>query len=149
MKKIVIASLMTLAAVSASALEIGVTASRDYAGADRNGGGITVGRTFGQFGATAGIERFGQGDNDQTRYSLIGSYGVGSLGPVKASVKGGVAYMDNQRTADGAAWVLGAGLTVPVTTKVSATLDATRQYGQSGVKASDGNKVTAGLKYTF
>ena len=149
MKKIVIASLIALSAVSASALEVGVTGSRDYAGIDRNGGGITIGQTFGRFGATTGIERFTQGANDQTRYSLVGSYGVGSVGPVKAAVKGGVVYLDNQSGTDGAALVLGAGVEVPVNTKVSVTLDLTRQFGQDRVNSFDGNKLTTGLKYKF
>jgi outer membrane autotransporter protein len=149
MKKIVIASLIALSAVSANALEVGITESRDYAGANRNGVGITVGQTFGRFGATTGIEKFTQGKNDQNRYSLIGSYGVGAVGPSKVSFKGGVAYLDNQRGADGSAWVVGAGVAIPVTTKVSATLDLTRQFGQDRVKSFDGNKVTAGLTYSF
>lgn len=149
MKKIVIASLIALSAMAASALEVGVTGSRDYAGVDRNGVGITVGQTFGRFGATAGIEQFTQGTTDQNRYSLLGSYDVATVGPVKVAVKGGVAYLDNQSGADGAAWVAGAGVAIPVTTKVSATLDLTRQFGQSRVNSFDGNKVTAGLKYSF
>lgn len=149
MKKIVIASLMILSAMAANALEISVTGSRDYAKVDRNGVGITVGQAFGQIGATAGIERFTQGANDQNRYSLLGSYNLPNTGPAKISVKGGVAYLDNQSGADGAAWVAGAGVAIPVTTKVSATLDLTRQFGQTRVNSFDGNKVTAGLKYSF
>lgn len=149
MKKIVIASLIALSAMAANALEIGVVGSRDYAGINRNGSGITVGQTFGRFGATAGIEQFTQGTTEQNRFSLLGSYGVGVVGPVKVSVKGGVAYLDNQRGADGSAWVVGAGVAIPVTSNVAATLDVTRQFGQVRVKSFDGNKVTAGLTYSF
>lgn len=149
MKKTLIASLIALSTLSANALEVGVTASRDYAGTDRNGGGITVGETFGKYSATVGAERFTSGKNDQNRYSLMGGYNVGNIGPVGFGLKGGVAYLDNQRGADGFALVAGLGSTLPITKQVSATLDYTRQYGQHRVAASDSGKVTAGLKYTF
>lgn len=149
MKKTLIASLIALSTLSANALEVGVTASRDYAGTDRNGGGITVGQTFGRYTATAGVERFTRGNNDQDRYTLMGGYSVGNVGPVGIGLKAGVAYMDNQRGADGYALVAGLGSTLPITNQVAATLDYTRQYGQRRVESSDSGKITAGLKYTF
>ena len=59
MKKFAIASLIALAATAASALEVGVTATRDYSGEpNRNGAGLTVGQKYGAVGVTAGFERF-------------------------------------------------------------------------------------------
>ena len=52
MKKIAIASLIALAAVSASALEVGVTAAREYTGTNTNGTGITLGQKFGKVGVS-------------------------------------------------------------------------------------------------
>jgi hypothetical protein len=76
MKKIAIASLIALAATTASALEVGVTTTREYIGTNSNGAGITVGEKFGKVGVTAGFERFTAGTNDQDRYSLVAGYDV-------------------------------------------------------------------------
>jgi hypothetical protein len=38
---------------------------------------------------------------------------------------------------------------MPVTKQVSLGVDVARQYGQDRVSQSDGNRVTAGLKYRF
>ena len=64
MKKILIATAIALAATAASALEIGTTVTRDYAGTtDRNVGGITLGHNYGATTVTAGFERFTAGTN--------------------------------------------------------------------------------------
>jgi hypothetical protein len=149
MKKIAIASLLALAAFSASAVEVGVTAARDYAGVDRNAYGITVGQSYGKVGVTAGFDRATQGTNNQDRYTLIGSYDVAKLGSATLAVKGGAAYLNNQTSADGYALLVGAGVSVPVVNKVSLGLDLTRQYGQDRVNAFDGNRLTASVKYAF
>lgn len=149
MKKIAIASLIALAATTASALEVGVTATRDYAGTDRNFGGITVGKTFGQLTATAGVERTSVGLNDQHRFSLVGGYDVAKFGPVTVTPKVGAAYIDNQFGQDGYAMTVGVGASMPVTKRVTFGVDVARQYGQDRVQQFDGNRVTAGLRYKF
>ena len=149
MKKFAIASLIALAATAASAVEVGVTATRDYAGTDRTGGGITVGQKFGAVGLTAGLERTTQGSEDQNRLSLTGSVDVARFERATFAVKGGVAHLDNQRSADGYALFVGGGVSVPVTKQVSLTADVVRQYGQDRVQAFDGNRVTVGVKYGF
>jgi hypothetical protein len=150
MKKLAIATVVALAATAASALEIGTTVTRDYAGAEnRNGGGITIGQTYGATTVAAGFERFQKGSNDQDRFSLVAGYNIAKLGPVSVAVKGGAAYLDNQTGQDGYAALVGIGASAPVTKAVAITVDATRQYGQDRVKASDGNRVTVGLKYRF
>jgi len=149
MKKLAIATLATLA-LSASALEVGVTGTRDYSGAaDRTGYGVTLGTKFGAFGVEAGYTRFIQGTNDQDRYSLVGSHNVTKVGPVTVALKGGVAYLMNQTGADGYAVTAGLGGSVPIAKNLAATLDWRNQQGQKNVNAFDGNQVSAGLKYTF
>ena len=149
MKKILFATLATLA-LSASAAEVGVNGTRDYSGAaDRTGYGVTVGEKFGKFGAEVGYNKFTQGTNDQDRYSLVGSYDVAKVGPVTLAVKGGVAYLDNQTGANGYAVTAGVGASVPVVKNLAATVDYRRQEGQSRVSAFDGNQVAVGLKYSF
>ena len=149
MKKILFATLATLA-FSASAVEVGVTGTRDYSGtSDRTGYGITLGQKFGAVGVEAGYDRFTQSTNDQDRYSLVASYDVTKIGPVTLAVKAGVAYLDNQTVANGYAVTAGVGASVPVVKNLAATVDYRRQEGQNRVSAFDGNQVAVGLKYSF
>ena len=150
MKKLVIASALAMAAISASALEVGVTSTTDYSGASaRQGFGATVGQQYGKLSVAGGFERFTKGANDQDRYSVTAGYDVAKFGPVTVTPKVAVAYLNNQTTRDGYAMAVGVGASVPVTKQVAFTVDAARQYGQDRVKASNGNAVTAGLKYSF
>jgi outer membrane autotransporter protein len=166
MKKILIATAVALAATAASALEVGITQTRDYSTTaevscgfiigpstcpkqDRNGTGITVGEKFGKVGLTAGFERFTAGGNDQDRLSLVAGYDVAKVGPFTVTPKVGVAHLNNQRGADGYAMTAGVGATFPVTKKLNLGLDVARQYGQDRVAAFDGDRVTVGLRYKF
>ena len=149
MKKIAIASILALAAISASAVEVGVTGTRDYSGDNRNFGGITLGTKFGGYGATAGIERSTVGTDAQTRISLVGDREMVKFGAVSLTGRVGVAHLDNTAAVDGYALTVGVGATVPVTKKVSVGLAVDRQYGQDRVQAFDGNRVTAAVKYAF
>jgi outer membrane autotransporter protein len=148
MKKLAFALLAT-AALSASAIEVGVVGARDNSSADRTGYGVTVGEKFGPVGLTGGFTRFTQGTNDQDRYSLVASYDVTKVGPATVAVKGGVAYLNNQTTADGYATTVGAGVSVPVAGNLAATVDYAYQIGQKRVDSFNGNQITAGLKYSF
>ncbi len=149
MKKILFATLATLA-LSASAVEVGVTGTRDYSGtSDRTGYGVTLGQKFGAVGVVAGYDRFTQSTNDQDRYSLVASYDVTKIGPVTIAVKGGVAYLNNQTVSNGYAVTAGVGASVPVVKNLAATVDYRRQEGQNRVNAFDGNQVAVGLKYSF
>ena len=148
MRKFLFVALLT-ASLGASALEVGVTGTRDYSGTDRNGMGITIGQKTGAVGVTAGFERFTEGPNDQDRYSLVVGYDVAKLGAVTITPKVGVAYLNNQITADGYAMTVGVGASVPVTKQVSVGLDFARQYGQDRVSQFDGNRLTAAVKYSF
>ncbi len=149
MKKIAIASIIALAATTASAWEVGVTAARDYSGNDRNAFGLHLGQKYGVVGVGAEIDRAYSGENDQNRYSLVGTVDVTKVGPVTVFVKGAGSYLDNQTGSDGYAVALGGGVSVPVMSKVAATLDVTRQYGQARVSQFDGNRVSLGLRYSF
>lgn len=149
MKKIVIATMVALAATTASAVELGVNATRDYSGTDRNGFGVSVGQKFGRVGAQVGVERFTAGSNDQDRYTALGSFDLAKVGPVTVAAKGGVAYLNNQRSNDGFAAVVGAGASLPLNKTLSLGLDVTRQIGQDRVSQFDGNLVTTSLRVKF
>jgi hypothetical protein len=149
MKKIAIASLIALAATAASALEVGVTAAREYVGTNSNGAGITVGQKFGKVGVTAGFERFTKEAADQDRLSLTAGYDIAKFGPVTITPKVGVAHLNNSAAVNGYALTVGVGAGVPLSKTVDFTVDARRQYGQDRVQAFDGNTVAAGLRVKF
>ena len=147
MKKLAIATLLALAAGSASAFDVGVHGGRAQA-LDENLGGVTLGKNFGRLGVTGGYDRLG-GDLDQNRFSLMGSFDLFKVEKVQFAAKAGVAYLDNKHSQNGYAFVYGAGATVPVTKKVAATLDVVRQRGENAVEAFDSNMFTVGVKVKF
>lgn len=150
MKKLVIASVLALAAVSASAVELGVNGSYDYGSpANRPGAGITIGEKYGKFGVTAGFDRYQKG-TDQNKWTLVGSYDVYTAGAATFAVKAGAAYLDNYgNTADGYAGLAGAGVSYSIAKNVALTADYRYQFGQSRVNTFDGNTVSTGVKFSF
>lgn len=149
MKKIALATVLALAATMASAIEVGVTGNRDFAGTDRNGYGVTVGQQFGATSATLGFERFTAGTNDLDRYSLVGGYNVGKIGQMTVAAKAGVAYLQPQTGSTGYAALVGAGVSYPLNNTVSLTADYRYQLGQDRVDAYNGSTVSAGIKVGF
>lgn len=149
MKKVLAALALAVVSTVASAVDFGLVANRDYAGTDRNAVGFTLGQKYGAVGVQGGFERFTRG-NDQDRWSLVGSYDVAKFGKSAVlSVKGGAAYLNNERGADGFAWVGGLGLDVPLTKTISWTVDYRHQWGQDRVKQYDGNTIGTGVKFSF
>jgi hypothetical protein len=146
MKKIVIASVLALAAFASSAVEIGLVGSQKN---DVNSYGITAGESFGKINATAGFERSFSLVNRQDRYSVVGGYEVAKLGQVAVSAKAGAAYLENQASSNGYALTVGAGASLPITKQVSVGVDVYRQYGQERVNAFDTTYATASVKYSF
>lgn len=150
MKKFAIATILAVSAISASAVEVGVTTTTDYSARDANQGfGVTVGQQYGAVNLTAGYQRFNTEQNDLNRYSLTAGYTVAKLGPVTITPNIGVAYLDNQRVSDGYSMSVGVAASVPVAKNVGFVVNASRQYGQQRVSTFDGNAITAGLKYVF
>jgi opacity protein-like surface antigen len=150
MKKFAIATLMAIAAITASAVEVGVTAvNATTPNPNRYGYGVTVGENFGAYNVTAGVSRFIRETNDQTRVTLVGSRDLYKVGPVSLSGRVGLAYLNNQTGEDGTALTVGVGAAVPVAKNVTAGLSVDRQYGQNRVSSFDGNVITAGVKVGF
>lgn len=148
-KILLVATLMSVFSM-AQAVEVGVTGSEDFANKDRNGYGLTVGEHFGAYSATAGFDSYLK-DGKLNKYSLVGGYDVAKIGSATLTAKAGVAYLD-QRTkgaVDGYAALVGAGVSIPVTTKVAATVDYRYQAGQSRVNNLNGGSILVGAKYAF
>ena len=150
MKNILIASILALAAFSASAVELGVNGSYDFgAPTERAGAGITIGEKFGKFGVTAGLDRYTK-TTDQDKYSLVGSYDVATIATTTVAVKAGAVYLSNTSgVSDGYAALVGAGVSYPLTKTVALTADYRYQAGQSRVNQFDGSTVAFGAKYSF
>lgn len=145
-KGILLVALM--AAFAANATEIGITGSRDTANSDRSGYGFTIGQKFDKVGVTAGFDRYKSG-TDLDKYSVVGSYDVANIGKSTVAVKVGIAYLDQKGATDGYAGLMGAGISMPITSSLAATVDYRYQAGQSRVSSLDGSTVSAGLKYSF
>lgn len=151
MKKIALATLLALAVGSASAVELGVTAQRDYSqNPDRNGFGITLGQKYGKTSVTGGFERYTQNANDTNRYSLVGGYDIAQFGPVTVTPKVGVAYVDPTTTSNGWQGSVGVGASYAVTKNVALTADYRYQTAlQTRVDSFNGNVISAGVKVGF
>lgn len=149
MKKLAIASALAAAllAVSASAATVSVSAVNDYtAGQPGFKATAEVGNFWGvtpQLSATHVNNRY-------NRYAVGAEYGFVSLGPVKFAATGEGAY---QRTFGGLANGYGLGLGVKAETSlaknVSLTAGYSRFFGQEVIKASNGNTLALGVKYSF
>jgi hypothetical protein len=150
MKKLAIASVLALAAFSASAVEVGVNGSYDFGGSnERPGAGVTLGQKFGKMGVTAGFDRYTKG-TDQDKWSLVGSYDVATVANTTMAVKAGAAYLSNTgNVADGYAALVGVGASLPVNKTVALTADYRYQAGQSRVNQFNGSTVAFGVKYSF
>ena len=151
MKKIALATLLALAVGSASAVEIGLTAQRDYSQTpDRNGFGLTIGEHFGKTSVTGGFERYTQNTNDTNRWSLVGGYDVANFGDLTITPKIGVAYLDPTTTSNGWQGSVGVGASYALTKTVALTADYRYQSAfQSRVNNFDGNGISAGIKVGF
>ena len=153
MKKLAIASIMALAAVSASAAEFGVFTNAHYAGdGDKHTGtGLSIGQHYGAYSVTGAFERVREDAQRQDRYSVTAGYDVATLGPVTITPKLGVAYLhhSDSAAANGYAMTVGVGASMPLTKQFALTVDAKRQYGQDRVADDNGNSVAVGLKYKF
>ena len=150
MKKLAIASLLAVAAFSASAVEVGVNGSYDFGSpTERPGAGVTLGQKFGKMGVTAGFDRYTK-TTDQDKWSLVGSYDVATISNATVAVKAGAVYLANTgNVADGYAALVGAGVSYPITKTVALTADYRYQAGQSRVNQFDGSTVAFGAKYSF
>lgn len=147
MKKLVlVAAFMT--AFSAQAIEVGVNGGIDTANTDRTGYGVTIGQKFNKLGVTAGFDRYTNG-NAIDKYTLMGSYDVTKVGTATVAVKAGGVYLNQKTGNDGYAALVGAGVSIPVTKQLAATVDYRYQVGQSRVSSLNGSTVAAGFKYSF
>jgi hypothetical protein len=149
MKKTLIATTLFLAASIASAFELGVQFGRDFGDANRNYGGVVVGKSMGPLVVSAGYHRTAVSDNNQNRWSIVGGYDLLKVGPAQVTPTVGAAYLNNQASSNGLAATAGVEASMPLFKNLEGVVDYTYQMGQSRVSQFDGSRVSAGLRYTF
>jgi outer membrane autotransporter protein len=148
MKKLAIIAVLAAAVTSASALEVGVVAGRNF-GSERNGMGVTLGQKFGDFGLEGSLLRSTTGTANVNLFGVTGSYDLYKNKNFTVMAKAGGAFIDPNVGVNGYAGQVGLGVAVPVAKNVSLTADYAYQWTQGRISAFEGNVLTAGVKYSF
>ena len=149
MKKVLVGSVIALAAFTASALELGVNVARDFGNTPRNSVGLTVGKTLGTVNVGLGFSRSTDTQNNQNRFSLGGGVNLMQLGPVLVTPNANLVYLNNSQSANGYAMTAGVDLSMPITKRLDGYVDYSHQFGQDRVSRYDGGAVSAGVRYKF
>jgi len=149
MKKLVIMAALAVAAVSASAVELGARGTFSSADNMADSVGVTVGQKFGKFGAEGAFDRTTRGTANVDRWSLVGSYDVVKLGPVMLAATAGVATINPSNAVSGGAVTVGANASYPLTKKFALVGGYYYQSGADRISFADGNYFTVGAKYSF
>src|ERR1035437_8729170 len=153
MKKLAIMTVLAIAVGAASATDIGLRVggvgglNTDIAGFE--GVGVTVGQKFGKLGAELAYAREWKAFTAVSRYSMVGSYDVASFKKLTFAAKAGVAYIDPAVGVSGYDATVGAGVSYPLTKKVSLVADYFHQFSQDRINSFNGNLLTLGAKYSF
>lgn len=149
MKKLAIMAALAVAAVSASAVEVGVRGTHT-GDAVADSAGVTVGQKFGAVGVEGTFDRSTRGAVNTNRFGLVGGYDVAKVAGITVTPKVGVAFIDPANSGlNGYATSVGVGASLPLTAKVSLVADYAYQRGQDRVRAFNGNQVSVGAKYSF
>ena len=149
MKKLLLVATLLAAFGSAQAIDLGITAGRDYAVPHSNDYGISVGQQMGKYSLTAEVESVKHVGLKEVRYDLIGGYDLYSFKGNTLTAKVGGAYIKDEGVKAGYAGLVGAGLTIPVTKNVALTADYRYQQTQKRIDTYTGNSVAAGIKVSF
>jgi outer membrane autotransporter protein len=148
MKKFAIMAALAVAAMSASAVEVGIrgTHTKD---SSADSVGVTVGQKFGAVGVEGAFDRSTRGTLNTNKYSLVGSLDVAKFAGITVAPTVGVSFIDPSMGVNGYAASVGVGASYPLTKQVALVANYAYQKGQDRVKAFDGNQVSAGVKYSF
>lgn len=179
MKKVFLASLLALFAVSATASELTLRTSVNQAKVsnpncgfiigpmtctpgqnrteyeimwtDRKGPlAVSVGLATSNGGSSITMPTDGPFKNErQYRYSLTGSYDVAKVKSMTVSADLGLMYLQNQYNKNGYALAPGLTLAHPITNNTSLVASVARQVGASDVSRFDGNRLSIGLRHSF
>jgi opacity protein-like surface antigen len=148
MKKLVIMAALAAAAISASAVEVGVRGTHNT-DSSADSAGVTIGQKYGAMGIEGAFDRSTRGTESVNKYSLVGSLDVAKIVGITISPKVGVSLIDPSVAVNGYAGSVGVGASLPVFKNVTLVADYSYQRGQDRVRAFNGNQVSAGVKYSF
>jgi len=152
MKKLAISALLVTMMASAGALELGISTSGTvHSGSNepKHGYGLSLGQHFGPTSIAVEVDRLNSVDLTST--SIVGGYDVTKIAGATVTAKAGVSYLKTPYASgsDRYAGVVGAGVVVPVTTKVGITADYRYVKADSKASAFTGNTVLVGVAYAF
>lgn len=140
---------MAVAAMSASAVELGVRGTASGASNMAASAGVTIGQKFGKLGVEGAFDRTTRGTENVNRWSFVGSYDLLNLGPVTMAGTVGVALVDPANSSNGGAVTLGANAVLPVSKQFSLVGGYYYQSGADRVSFANGNYFTFGARYSF
>lgn len=148
MKTFTIASLLALAALSASATEITVSGVRNSTGDNVTGSNIAVAQPVtAKLTATAEFENTaGNTGTNADTYAIGARYVAYATDRLTVTGVAKLGYADSL-AGRGAYAQFGGELATPVTANLSASLGLNRQLGTSAVNAADRTEATVGLRY--
>lgn len=148
MKTFTIASILAVAAFTASATEITVSGIRNTTGNDVTGSNIAVAQPVTkQVTATAEIENTaGRKGTNLDMYSVGARYAAYSSDRLMVTGIAKLGYADSLK-GQGAYVQFGGELATPVNDRLTASLGLNRQLGTSAVNAADRTEATVGLRY--
>jgi hypothetical protein len=149
MKKIFIATILAVTAITASALELGVNVGRDFSDVNRNYGEVALSHSVGPVSAGVEYRRSSVGANDQNRYTLTGGYDLAKVGSVQFTPTVGVSYLDNKTSVDGYAMNVGLEVSTPLVGRLDGVVGMSYQFGQSRVNTFNGVNLSTGVRYKF
>jgi outer membrane autotransporter protein len=148
MKKMVIMAALAIAAVSASAVEVGIRATHS-AGVAGSALGVTLSQPVGPVDMEVAYDRSTRGAVNVDRWSAGVSYDLTKVGQMTLSTKVGLAHINPTGARNGTAMYVGVGAEYPLTQQLALTADYQYQFGQNRVRAFNGNRFMMGVKYTF
>ena len=139
MKKMIIAAILGVAAISAQAVEVSVL--HDY---HLNKDGYRISEQVA--GLTVSATKMG---STYTRYAVGKSFDVTKIGAANVSAQVAGVYQNTSLAQNGYGLTYGAKVTLPVSKSVDAFVGAERFFGQDRVKSFNGTSANIGLAYKF
>ena len=146
MKKTLIAMSLMAAVTMSMAVEVGVSAVRDYSAGKDGVRAVASLESIGNFTPQVSVTRL---DKTYTRYGVGGKYLVASSGPVSLSASGSGVYQDTQVGKNGYGLTGGLTASYAVAKNVSLDVGVERFVGRSVVENRTGNVVSVGLSSKF
>lgn len=146
MKKTIIALTLALSALSASALELGVSQVHDYNLAKN---GIRVTGSMGSLGSFAPQASFTRVEKEYNRFGIGADYSLFKVGVLNVSASAAGVYQDSYKGDNGYGVTVGLKSTAELTKDISLVAGVERFIGEKKLNSFNGNVVTLGMNLKF